>query len=65
MSVNHKVDITRISTGLIMAAVIVAALYFRGLFLLFLITVKNGCMSEAAKCNKICCHCSTFTEVIA
>ena len=37
MSVNHKVDITRISTGLIMAAVIVAALYFRGLPLLFLI----------------------------
>ena len=37
MSVNHKTDLTRIATGLLMAAVLVAALYFRGTVLLLLI----------------------------
>ena len=37
MSANHKTDIVRIGTGLAMAAVIVAALYFRGYFLLGII----------------------------
>ncbi len=37
MSVNHKVDLTRICTGLALVAVIVAALYLQGLPLLLLI----------------------------
>ena len=42
MSVNHAVDLKRILTGVVMVAVIVAALTFRGIPLLLLILIISG-----------------------